>query len=593
MAQNNMREAASLAGGAMKVGTKVYVLVGFCLGLLLLVSGISIFQMYKVGVEIEGIAERDLPMTQALTQITILQLEQAKQLERAYRLGSALEQHSEAKAAFNKAAHLFEELNDKVGKQFKTAVLLAKKALEQSHSADEKHEFSSVLKTLEHLDEKHSDYDYQVEKAFKEIKRGDLTGANTRLHKIVKEEEKLGHGLAKLLRELETFTHRAASTAEKHEQFALTLMLLITGIALLIGGFVATLLVRRSISRPLNDVVAGLEALNHGDFTFDVKIHNKDEIGAVAAAYKIFKEGARQRMQESESEALDRRKQDEKQMQMDKLSSEFTTSIEGIVETVSTASTELNETARSMAGISERTSDQASQAFSVSQQTASNVQSVATATEEMTSTIGEISQQVVLVSGASRQAVEEVGTTSEQMNALVETANKIDEIVEMISGIAEQTNLLALNATIESARAGEAGKGFAVVANEVKQLASQTAKATGEISQQINEIQSATKQASGSMENISEVIGRVDEISTAIAAAMEEQSAATQEIAGSVNQAAIGTEQVNDNIASVSDASQESKTASAQVLTAAQDFSQQAELLRGEVGQFISQIRGG
>ncbi|MCP4934733.1 MAG: HAMP domain-containing protein, partial [bacterium] len=339
-----------------------------------------------------------------------------------------------------------------------------------------------------------------------------------------------------------------AASAMTTELIDLQWILMAIGI---IAGSVIAWGTLRSIAPPVIRMTAVMRELANGDHSVTIpSLDRRDEIGQMASAVEVFKTNAIENERlVAEQEAQKLHAEEEKRAMMQEMADDFDASVGGIVGTVSSASAELQSTAQSMTGISEQTSNQAADASIASEQTSSNVQSVATATEEMTSTIAEISQQVAQASSASRQAVEEVGTTSQQMNALAETANKIGEVVEMISGIAEQTNLLALNATIESARAGEAGKGFAVVANEVKELASQTAKATGDISQQIGDIQSATKLASGSMENVAGAIARVDEISTAIAAAMEEQSAATQEIASSVNQAAVGTQQVNDNIA--------------------------------------------
>ncbi len=350
----------------------------------------------------------------------------------------------------------------------------------------------------------------------------------------------------------------------------------------------------RSIAGGVRRISNSMEQMADGDLTVAIPEKDRqDELGQMAGSLQIFQNGLRQAR---DLEAQVRQQQEERNRareETEKATGIFVSRIGGIVNTVSSASAELNATAQSMAGISEQTSREAEQASLVSQQTSGSVQSVASATEEMTSTIGEISQQVGEASSAARQAVDEVGLTGRQMEVLADTANAIGEVVDLISGIAEQTNLLALNATIESARAGEAGKGFAVVAGEVKQLASQTAKATGQISSQIADIQAATREASGSMENVAQVIGRVDEISSAIAAAMEQQSAATQEIAGSVSQASSGTQQVNENINMVSQASKEAGAASQEVMTAAGELSQQAELLKGEVDSFIAKVRTG
>ena len=270
-------------------------------------------------------------------------------------------------------------------------------------------------------------------------------------------------------------------------------LLIGSGLGIVLIGLIG-FLTGRGIAGPIAQMTNAMGQLAKGDNSVNIPgMDRTDEIGEMAVAVKSFREAAIQKIADEEQKAGEQRERDGQRSRMDNVTAQFSTNVQGMIETVASASAELEATAQSMSGISEQTSNQAAQAASASEQTSSNVQSVASATEEMTSTIGEISQQVAQASDASRQAVTEVGNTSEQMGALAQTANKIGEVVELISGIAEQTNLLALNATIESARAGEAGKGFAVVAGEVKQLASQTAKATSEISQQISDIQIATK----------------------------------------------------------------------------------------------------
>ncbi len=366
-------------------------------------------------------------------------------------------------------------------------------------------------------------------------------------------------------------------------------------LALLAFTAIISVAIARSISEPIKNLTHNMNQLAQNDkSTPPLGQDRRDEIGEMARAVEVFRVNAiKNTEQETAQKALAKQVEQDKVTVMTKLADVFDANVGGIVSTVSSASAELQSTAQSMTDISTQTSDQAMAASTASGQASSNVQSVAASTEEMTSTINEINQQVMQASSISRQAVQEVGKTGQQMEILAQNANKIGEVVELISGIAAQTNLLALNATIEAARAGESGKGFAVVANEVKDLASQTAKATDEITQQIGDVQTATKQATTSMQDVGRTIARVDEISTAIAAAMEVQGAATQEIARNVSLASIGTQQVSDNIASVSEASNEAGAASGEVMSAASELSQQAEFLKGEVDKFIIQVRAG
>ena len=394
-------------------------------------------------------------------------------------------------------------------------------------------------------------------------------------------------------------TLELANAEVREETFALAAgterSLQIVGLVSVLMGTIAAFMISRGISRPVINLTGVMTRLANNDLSVEVSGRDRgDEIGQMASAVEVFKQnGIRSREMEAEQAEAKKRAEAEKHDMMMQIADDFDSHVGGIVETLSSASAELSATAKSMADISGKASSQATEAMAASEQTSGNVQTVASATEEMTSTIGEISQQVAQASASANDAVTKVTETNSQVQLLASTADKIGEVIEIISNIAEQTNLLALNATIESARAGAAGKGFAVVAAEVKELAGQTAKATDEISQQISGIQSATREASSSMEDVSNVIQRVDEISSAIAAAMEEQNAATHEIAGNVHQAAQGSQLVNDNVVSVSEASQATGAASSQVMSSADELSQQASMLQAEVAKFMEQVRAG
>jgi methyl-accepting chemotaxis protein len=258
---------------------------------------------------------------------------------------------------------------------------------------------------------------------------------------------------------------------------------------------------------------------------------------------------------------------------------------------VSSASTELEASATALTSSAGRSEELTIMVAAVSEKATINVKSVASATEEMASSVNEIGRQVQESARMANEAVDQARITNSRVSELSKAAARIGDVVELINTIAGQTNLLALNATIEAARAGDAGRGFAVVASEVKALAEQTAKATGEIGQQITGIQSATQESVSAIKEISGTIEKLSEISSTIAAAVEEQSAATQEISRNVQEAAQGTQQVSSNITDLQRGASETGSASSQVLSSAQSLSAQNQRLKIEVDKFLDVVR--
>ncbi|WP_322514337.1 cache domain-containing protein [Rhodopseudomonas palustris] len=369
-------------------------------------------------------------------------------------------------------------------------------------------------------------------------------------------------------------------------------LLMAAAFALLIITLVS-IIVARGITRPIDAITAAMKNLAAGRLDAEIPgIGRRDEIGEMAGAVEVFKHNAieRQRLEaeqhQAEARAAAQRKADTK-----RLADEFERAIGEIVETVSSASHELEASATTLTTTAERSQHLATMVSAASEEASTNVQSVASATEEMSSSVNEISRQVQDSARIAHEAVEQARTTNGRVEELAKAAARIGDVVELINTIAGQTNLLALNATIEAARAGEAGRGFAVVAAEVKALAEQTAKATGEISQQINGIQSATEQSVTAIKEIGGTIGRMSEISSTIASAVEEQGAATQEISRNVQQAAIGTQQVSVNITDVQRGATETGSASSQVLSAAKSLSQDSNRLKLEVSKFLDNVR--
>jgi methyl-accepting chemotaxis protein len=395
----------------------------------------------------------------------------------------------------------------------------------------------------------------------------------------------------------------------------------IAGVALAIGGVFA-LFLGNAIARSIHTMTAVMGRLANRDWQVEVPARdNKDEIGDMARAVQIFKESGienerlqaeaeetrrREERRQREAEDKERREAEEKRQEderrrseaesqrrreMHELAGNFEQSVGKIVEAVASAATEMRALAEQLVEAVQSTNSRASTVASASEEATTNVQTVASAAEELSASVQEISRQVQTSTKITTQAVDQAQKTNAQVEVLAQAADRIGEIVRMITDIAGQTNLLALNATIEAARAGEAGKGFAVVASEVKNLAAQTAKATEEIGSQISGIQGSTREAVEAIREIGSIINKVNEIATTIATAVEEQGAATGEIARNTQQAAQGTQQVSANIQNVTQVAAQTGQAADQVLQAAGDLSKQAEALQTDVRNFIEKVR--
>ncbi|WP_050750744.1 bacteriohemerythrin [Paramagnetospirillum magneticum] len=385
----------------------------------------------------------------------------------------------------------------------------------------------------------------------------------------------------------EEYEEGKASASQKIN-FSLTL----GGLALALGAAIA-FVIARSITGPVNGIKGCMEQLTAGNLSAEVPgVDRGDELGQMAKAVGVFKEGLlRVKEMEAEQEAQKARAEAERKAAMRQLANTFEGSVGKVIQTVTSAATQLQVSSTQMASTAAETSAQATTVASASQQASANVETVAAATEELSSSITEIAKQVERSQSVASRAQDEAANTNVQIRALSENANKIGEIVNLINDIASQTNLLALNATIEAARAGDAGKGFAVVANEVKHLATQTGKATEEIASQIRAVQDGTNNAVHAIDGITKVISEMGEISASVASAVEEQAAATQEIARNVEQAAAGTAEVSSSVVTVEQAARDTGAAAEQIHSAATDLSQQSEFLRAEVGRFLDQVR--
>ena len=413
---------------------------------------------------------------------------------------------------------------------------------------------------------------------------------------VLEETRKLNVGLDVSVQQLVDDVQKgtAASTFMTRQQisFATTIML-VMGAATLIGSVLFVWrYVGGNILRRIGSLQRSMQLLSDGDLESEIyQSHQKDEVASMANALQVFRESMIEARALSAEQDRDRAAKIERTSRIEARIAEFEATVRCALDNLQDAANSMQSTAQSMSTTADQSNALVSTVVSAAEETSANVQTVSVGTEELSSSITEIGRQVVSSSEIARKAVAEASATDATMQGLADNASRISVVVDLIQVIASQTNLLALNATIEAARAGEAGRGFAVVASEVKSLANQTAKATEEIRSQIANMQAVTTSAVNAIRNIGQTIGEINDVTTAIAAAVEEQGAATREIARNIQHAAGGTSQVSSNIVGVSTASADAGVAANEVLKASAALRREADGLRSEIDAFLNNIR--
>jgi methyl-accepting chemotaxis protein len=413
---------------------------------------------------------------------------------------------------------------------------------------------------------------------------------------VLEETRKLNVGLdisvQQLVQGVQKGTDSATWMARQEISFA-TIVMLALGAATLIGSALFVWrYVGANILRRIGALQRSMQLLSDGDLDTDIhRSKQRDEIAAMGDALEIFRESMIKARGLSTKQDKDRAAKAERAARMEARIVEFEAAVRAALDNLQRSANSMQTTAQSMSATADRSSSLVSAVAAAAEETSANVQSVSAGTEELSSSIAEIGRQVVSSAQVARKAVAEAGATDSTMQGLADNASRISVVVDLIQVIASQTNLLALNATIEAARAGEAGRGFAVVASEVKSLASQTAKATEEIRGQIASMQNVTTTAVSAIRNIGQVIGEINDVTTSIATAVEQQGTATREIARNIQHAAGGTSQVSSTIVGVSNASAEAGSAANEVLSASAALRREAEGLRADIDAFLGNIR--
>ncbi|MFD1696459.1 methyl-accepting chemotaxis protein [Roseibium aestuarii] len=572
------------------VSAKILLLVGAVCLTTVIVASIGILQMSRIGKELESIAEKDIPLARTVSTVTAHQLHQAVLLERMLRLAGI--SSAEGSASLSELETEVLRLSHEVEAELEKTLSLARDGATTALTPIERQKFGEVAGKIATIEADYLAFEAEVAKVIELLRNGDLDRARDDIGGIVKLEKGLDASLLDLQADVEAFTETAASNAVEHEHDGIRQMLVTSVLSVALGAALAFAYARFRIAGPLIAVTRAILGLTRGDLNAEIRISRGDEIGKLAGAYETFRQTMLEieRLREEQA-ALDERLKMEKRAATLQLASDLEADVKTVSDALASAIAELDATAASLAATATQTSDRSASVASAAEQSQASVQTVAAAAEELSSSIQEISRQVSEATRVTASTVEHARSSSETVELLSGAASRIDDVVGLINDIAGQTNLLALNATIEAARAGEAGKGFAVVAAEVKDLATQTAKATGDIRAQVEELQHGSELTRTVITQVVQAIAEMNGQISAIAAAVEEQNAVTSEISRNANEVSRGSTEISVSIRDVSEGATSSSAAATQLRSTIEGLNHQSQVLQSKLDGFLSGIR--
>ncbi len=575
--------------GRFSVSTKFYGVIVFLISCFVATAAVTLLRMNEITAEIEEISQEHMPLTEMVTKVALAQLEQAVYFERTLRAGLAAFGSAERRSLAENIEK-FEKYSHQVDVDVVKAEKIAEEAISLTHDEKTLERYREILASLKHFDAAHLKYEEHANEVNHLLQTGHIALAREKAPDVIAEEEALDHEIEGILFDIEELTAQSLETVLSHEKSAVMTVVIMTLTAIVTGGVISFLIVR-AVVKPLLRVVGALTVLADGDTSQEMDIDTQDEIGQTARAYDAL----RQRTEEAQALALQQQAneeaKEERRLAIDKITQAFDHSVASVMDVIGDAMGSLDTAAADMSNVAKDGQSQTASVAAASEEASTNVQVVASAAEEMSNSIAEVSKNIETTKQITHKAVADADKTTASVNGLAEAATRIGDVVSLINDIADQTNLLALNATIEAARAGEAGKGFAVVASEVKQLAMQTAKATGEISEQITAIQAVTEDSVSAIGDISETIKEIDKYAATVASAIDEQRSATQEIAGSVQQAALGTQEIAEAMTGVQQSATLSGTTAERVTQSVMQMSKQSETLRTHVSAFLADVQ--